>query len=93
MFIGTCRVYLTAEWVYSLKEKRMICKSLMERMRNKFNIAVAEVENQDLHRSIVIGFVCLSNERGHVDSMLENVLHFIESHTDAVVDDVVTEIL
>ena len=92
MIIGSCKVYLTAEWVYSLKEKRMIVKSLTERMRNKFNIAVAEVDRQDVHRSIVIGFVCLSNARAHVESMVENVLHFIETHTDAVVDDIETEI-
>jgi len=93
MFIGTCRVYLTAEWVYSLKEKRMVVKSLTERMRNKFNIAVAEVEDMDVHRSIVIGFACVSNERAHAEAMVENVLRFIEDATDAVVDESVTEIL
>jgi len=93
MIIGSCKVYLTAEWVYSLKEKRMVVKSLTERMRNKFNIAVAEVERQDVHRSIVIGFVCLSNERPHVESMIESVLRFMEAHTDAVIDDIVTELI
>jgi len=93
MFIGTCRVYLTAEWVCSLKEKRMVVKSLTERMRNKFNIAVAEVEDMDVHRSIVIGFACVSNEHTHAEDMVEKVLRFIEGATDAVVDESVMEIL
>jgi len=71
----------------------MVIKSIMERMRHKFNIAVAEIEKQDVHQSLVIGFVCLSNERAHAETMVENVLRFIETHTDAVVDEVVTEIL
>ena len=93
MIIGSCKVYLTAEWVYSLKEKRMVVKSLVERMRHKFNIAVAEVEQMDVHRTIVIGFVCVSNEKAHAESMVETVLRYMEVHTDAVVDDIVTELI
>lgn len=93
MIIGTCKVYLTADWVTSLKEKRMVVKSLLEKIKNKFNVSVAEVENQDLHKSIVIGFVCVTNEVSHANSILDNVLNYIERSTDAVVIDIVTEIL
>jgi uncharacterized protein YlxP (DUF503 family) len=84
---------MRAEWSGSLKEKRMIVKSITERSRNKFNISVAEVDAQDAHKDIVIGFACVSNERAHAESIVQNVVRFIETHTDAVVNDVVVEIL
>ncbi len=93
MIIGCCTVYLYAEWVNSLKEKRMVVKSLIERCRNKFNISIAEVDAQDVHKQIVIGFACVTNENRHADSILRNVVRFIEEQTDAVVTDVTTEIL
>ena len=49
MFIGSCIITLRAEWVHTLKEKRMIIQSLTKRARNKFNIAIAEVDEQDTH--------------------------------------------
>ncbi len=93
MIIGTCKVYLEAEWVFSLKDKRMIVKSIIEKTRHKFNVSVAEVENQDIHKSIVIGFACVTNEAGHANSIIDNVINFIEKNTDAVITDTVIEIL
>lgn len=93
MFIGACTMYLTAEWVTSLKEKRMVVKSIIEKSKHKFNISIAEVDRHDVHRSIVIGFVCVSNEAAHVDRMMNTVIDYIENNTDAVVDRVETEIL
>ena len=92
MFIGSCVMYLTAEWVTSLKEKRMVVKSIIERARHKFNISIAEIDKQDIHQSIVIGFVCISNEMKHAEQMTQRVIGFIENNTDAVVDYVETEI-
>ena len=92
MIIGSCKIYLEAEWVFSLKDKRMIVKSLVEKIRRKFNVAVAEVENNDIHKSIVIGIACVTNETSHADSIINNVINFIENNTDAVIVDVITEI-
>ena len=92
MIIGSCKIYLEAEWVFSLKDKRMIVKSLVEKIRHKFNVSVAEVENNDIHKSIVIGIACVTNETSHADSIINNVINFIENNTDAVIVDVITEI-
>lgn len=92
MIIGSCKIYLEAEWVFSLKDKRMIVKSLLEKIRHKFNVSVAEVENNDIHKSIVIGIACVTNETSHADSIINNVINFIENNTDAVIVDVITEI-
>ncbi|MBR1738056.1 MAG: DUF503 domain-containing protein [Firmicutes bacterium] len=92
MIIGSCEVYLSAEWVKSLKEKRMVVKSLVEKTKNKFNVSVAEVDKQDILQSIVIGFACVSNEKKHAQSIIDNVIDYMEKNTDAVIDDIVTEI-
>ena len=93
MIIGTCKVYMSADWVDTLKEKRMVTKSMIQRVKNRFNVSIAEVEAQDIHRSIVIGFACVTNSRRLADEIMHNVLKFIENNTEAVVQDVVIEIL
>lgn len=93
MVIGTCKVYLIAEWVASLKEKRMIVKSLVEKAKHKFNISIAEIELQDVHSQICIGFACVTNDASHANSMLNNVINFIEKSTDAQIYDTIIEIL
>ena len=92
MIIGSCTVYLTADWCNSLKEKRMVVKSIIEKAKHKFNISIAEVDRQDIHKSIVIGFVCVTNQVRHADEIIDNVLNYIERNTDAVIDDVESEI-
>ncbi len=92
MIIGACTLYMSAEWVNSLKEKRMVVKSIIEKTRHKFNVSIAEVDKQDIHRSIVIGFSCVTNEVKHADEIIENVLNFIENNTDAVIDNIEREI-
>ena len=54
MMILSLKIKLHAPWVHSLKEKRMVVKSLLSKMRNKFNVAVAEVGEQDIHQTIVM---------------------------------------
>ena len=71
MIIGTCEVTFRADWVTSLKEKRMVLKSL------------AEVDNQDNHKLLTIGFACVTNESRHADSMVQHVLDFMEKNTEA----------
>ena len=59
MMILSLKIKLHAPWVHSLKEKRMVVKSLLSKMRNKFNVAVAEVGEQDIHQTIVIGVAAI----------------------------------
>jgi uncharacterized protein YlxP (DUF503 family) len=84
---------MTADWVYSLKDKRTIVKGLIEKVRHKFNVSIAETELNDVHRSICISFACVTNATEHANSIIQHVLNFIESHTEAVVNDVIIEIL
>lgn len=83
MFIGTVKVTLYASWVHSLKEKRMIVKSICAKLRNQFNISVVEIEEQDVHQTIVIAAACVTGSASLADTMIENVIQFIEDNTEA----------
>jgi len=91
MVIGTGKVVLHAPWVHTLKEKRTIVKSLIAKVRNKFNVAINEVDKQDSHNLIVLGIACVAGNTSMADSVIENVLNFIENNTDAEVIDVKRE--
>ncbi|MGG7212682.1 DUF503 domain-containing protein [Clostridium nigeriense] len=74
---------LRAEWVHSLKEKRMVVRSITQRLKNKYNISVNEVDNQDIHQIITIGVSGICATNAQVDSTTENIINFVESNTDA----------
>ncbi|QAT43853.1 DUF503 domain-containing protein [Aminipila luticellarii] len=93
MIVGTMLIELHAPWVHSLKEKRMIVKSICGKAGNKFNISIAEVDKQDRHQAIVLGISCVTDEMAHANSILDNVLNFIEEHTEAEVISVYRELL
>ena len=91
MVIGICKVRLFIDEVFSLKEKRRIVKSLIQRLRARFNASIAEVELNDKWKNAVIDIACISNEGGHMDSILSNILNFIENDGRVVVSGCHTE--
>ncbi|MBQ2679569.1 MAG: DUF503 domain-containing protein [Firmicutes bacterium] len=93
MIIGTCKIYMRAPWVNTLKEKRSVVKRIIERVKSKFNVSIAEIEDNDIHKSIVIGFACVSNSEAHANSTIDNVINFVELISEADIEDVVIEIL
>ncbi len=92
MRVYVLQVKLRASWVHSLKEKRMVIKSLIAKLQNKFNISVAEISDQDIHQSIVIGIAGICHTAAQADSHIEEVIRFIEENTDAEVIDIREEI-
>ena len=64
---------------HSLKDKRQIVRSLKDRLRRKFNIAIAELGFQDVWQSSTIGIVTLSNAEQHVEESLQHVLREAQS--------------
>ena len=92
MIVGAVKVTIYAPWVHSLKEKRMVVKSLCAKIKNKFNVSVAEVEDQDIHQRIVLGIVCVVSEASVANSMVDNVLNFIERNTEGEIIDIEREL-
>ena len=81
--IATVTLKLHIPWAGSLKEKRMEVKSLMAKLRNKFNVSVAEVGEQDIHQIMVIAVAAIAADSAQSDSIIDHIVSFTESHTDA----------
>lgn len=84
-------VTLRASWVHSLKEKRMVVQSIVQKLKNKFNISVSEIDEQDIHKTIVIGIAGICANSSQVDSTMEHIITFIECNTDAEIIDIKKE--
>ena len=74
---------LRASWVHSLKEKRMIVKSLLARLQNRFHVSAAEIDEQDTHQIIVIGVAAIVPHKAMADSLMEEISLFVEENTEA----------
>ncbi|NGU52388.1 DUF503 domain-containing protein [Clostridium perfringens] len=83
MRVLNLKITLRESWVHSLKEKRVVVKSIVQRLKNKFNVSVGEVHEQDIHQIIVIGISAVCGDQKQVDSTLENLIDFVEENTDA----------
>ena len=83
MRVLNLKITLRASWVHSLKEKRMVVKSIVQRLKNKFNISVGEMSHQDNHKIIGIALSTVCGDQKQVDSTLENLIDFVEENTDA----------
>ncbi|MEG6611522.1 DUF503 domain-containing protein [Pseudoclostridium thermosuccinogenes] len=93
MVIGICRIVLSIDEAFSLKEKRHIVKSITERLKSRFNASVAEVGLNDIWKNSVIGIACVSNEAAHADKMMSGMVNFVENDGRAEIIDYSTELI
>ena len=92
MKIAVMTFRLRAVWVHSLKEKRMIVKSLIAKLQNRYHVSAAEIDEQDTHQIIVIGVAVIVPHNAMADSMMDDVSMFIEENTEAEILDEEREI-
>jgi len=85
MRIATMTFRLHAPWVHSLKEKRMVVKSLITQLQNRFRVSAAELDEQDTHQIIVIGVAAIVPHNAIADSLMEKISQFMESASEAEV--------
>jgi len=78
MILGVSQITLHLPACHSLKEKRQVIKSLMARVRNRFEVAIAEVDEQDRWQIAVLGVTCVSNSSQHANEILAQVQRYIE---------------
>jgi uncharacterized protein len=94
MHVGVARIELHMAENSSLKDKRMVVKSVAQRVRNRFNVAVAEVDTQDAWHVATLGIVCVSQDPRHSNEMLSKAIDFIaEERLDAEVGMVNMELI
>ena len=92
MKIATITFRLQAPWVHSLKEKRMIVKSIVAKLQNKFHVSAAEIDEQDIHQIIVIGVAAIVPHNAMADSLMDEISQFVEDNTEAEILDEQREI-
>lgn len=93
MVVGLCKLKLYAPWVHSLKEKRMIVRSLVGKVRSKFTISISEVEALDMHQTVILGLSIVTNETQIADTLLNQVISYIQENTEAELLDIDREII
>ena len=93
MKVLVLRIKLRASWVHSLKEKRMILLSISKRLRNKYNVSVGEVGEQDTHKIIEIGISQVASSKDILYRSKEDIITFIEDNCEAEIIDIEEEII
>ncbi len=93
MIIGTVIVELNLPGINSLKEKRRRIKSLLTRLRNKFNVSAAEVDYNDSHRRACLGVAVVSNDTQFSDRVISQVINMIETENEMFITDYQVEII
>lgn len=79
MIVGTCEIELIIYEANSLKEKRHVIKSIIERIKSRFNASVAEVEYNELWNRSLIGVAVVTNKKQLCESMLSKIIDFIDN--------------
>jgi uncharacterized protein YlxP (DUF503 family) len=88
MVVGVCTLELEIPASHSLKDKRHVVKSLITRVRQSFNVSIAEVDSLDAWQYATIGIVCVSSDEKYANGLLQKVIDNIErSRLDAVIAD------
>jgi len=82
--VGALTLTLHVPESHSLKEKRQVVGSLLARLRRQFNVAAAEVDDQDTWQLATLAVVCVSGDRRHVDEMCQKVLRWVEDDGEAL---------
>ena len=83
MIIAAMAFRLHAPWMHSLKEKRMIVRSLTAQLQNRFHVSAAETGEQDTHQIIEIGVAAIVPHNAMADSLMEDISAFVEENCEA----------
>ncbi|MGB9858575.1 MAG: DUF503 domain-containing protein [Moorellaceae bacterium] len=93
MVVGVCTIEIRLPGAMTLKDKRRVIKGLLERIRQRYQVAAAEVDYQEYYSRATLGIACVSNAGGHADQILAAVVRFIEAQSELEVLEYHTELL
>ncbi len=74
----------------SLKGKRKVVKSIKDRVRSRYNVSIAEVDNHDIHQTATLGISVVGSDAAHADSQLQKIIGFVSGQAD--ITNIATEI-
>jgi len=93
MLVGVCRVILSIPESFSLKEKRRVKRSIVDKVRTRFNVSIAEVDSQEIWNELILGISIVSTESKHIYQILSDVIKLLEEQKEAEIVDYEIEIL
>ena len=93
MYVGIIQVDLEIPGATNLKDKRRVVRSIKDRLRNRFQVATAEVGVLDNCREASLGISLVSNDAAHAQKRCQSILNFLEKQREAAVADTQVEIL
>ena len=93
MVVGALRIEFILSDNRSLKGKRKVVRSMIDKVKSRFNVAIAEVGTNDKWQKIELGITAVGNDRRHIDSSLNRVLNFLDSLYLAPIVDMEIEII
>ena len=83
MYVESAKLTFYIPQAASLKEKRQVCRSIVDKARQRFNASISEVGTQDVHQTLTIGIAVISGEISHAQNMLDEIVRYMEEHADA----------
>lgn len=93
MVIASVRFELNIPIAHSLKEKRRVVHSLIERLRSRYNVSATEVGHQDVWQRALVGVAVVSGDENLAREYADKVIAFVESHFEGEVCDIDVELL
>ena len=93
MNVGALRIEMHLADAFSLKDKRKILSMIKDRVKNKFNASIAEVDEMDKWQKAVIGVSVVSNDKKHLYSYMDKIVDFLESYNRVRIIDYTLEVL
>ena len=93
MVLGLGTITFNTDHCHTLKEKRKIIKAILARVKNTYNVSIAEVDLNDMHKRAIIGFAFAGNDRQKINSKMDKMLDLIESMSLAEIIDAQVEII
>ena len=91
MIVLSAKLTFHIAYARSLKDKRMVARSLIDKTRQRFNASVAEIDTLDTHQTLTIGIAIVSGETAHAQNSLDEIIRYMEKQTDAEMTEVEIE--
>ena len=85
MVVGTCELIFHLPENHSLKGIRQVSRSLVQRIRSRFNVSVAEVADQDRWQRLAIGVTCASNDSRYANEVMSKIVDYVEDHNGGAI--------
>jgi len=82
MHVESTRLTFHIPHAASLKDKRQVCRSLIDKAKNRFNVSVAEVDTQDSWQTLTIGIAVVSGEVAHAQNSLDEIVRYMEEQAE-----------